>query len=192
MSKEELTELLRFLKSKKITAGMIAETLAVSQGYISDMKTGVKPVTDSFIHSLKTKFPAEYLSFHLLGDEKSEKGEKFHVKKNDPASQVAEEIAKYTRPGDRQMDLTMKVMVDLAAAHKELAESNNTLSKNQEVILSKMTASGGQEISVDEAARWSNLLELLAEIGSGHKRWESKKQALAELSKFGILPKAHK
>lgn len=88
-------------------------------------------------------------------------------------------------------DLAMRTIYSLAESNKQIAESNASLSRSNEelVIMIKSTVNGAPQTDATLSTKWTDLLELLAEIGTGKKRWLSKQEAVAELSKrFLIAP----
>jgi transcriptional regulator with XRE-family HTH domain len=89
-------------------------------------------------------------------------------------------------------DATGQALVNLTESNKILAESNKTLANSHAelVTMVKGVVPDQQGTSVTDLARFSDFLEVLADVGSG-KRWHSKKEALAELNKllYGRLQK---
>lgn len=71
-----------------------------------------------------------------------------------------------------------------ADAVKNLSDAHLILTKNYD----KSIAENHQEKSIIFDAKFSDLLELIAAVGSGEKKWLSKNEAVAELSKqfYGI------
>lgn len=98
-----------------------------------------------------------------------------------------------------EVDFTKKALADLAASNRMLAEANIILARSHEQLLSKwanrlddaFTADAGQENDVAYLSRLSDLLEVMAEIGSG-KRWGSKEEARAALRIFLRVPQKNK
>lgn len=90
-------------------------------------------------------------------------------------------------------DFTQKSLLKLIESHKILVESNKTLAdSNKElvqnntsltklVISSTVSAPGGRSEADD--AKFSDLLEVIAGVGSGKLKWSSMQEAAAELSK---------
>lgn len=84
-------------------------------------------------------------------------------------------------------DLTMQALVNLSESNRILAESNHSLARSHEelVLMVKSTAHAPDaNTHADQLERFSSLLEIIAEIGSGKKLWASKSQAVEELNKF--------
>lgn len=94
--------------------------------------------------------------------------------------------------GQIEEPLAMATMRDLAASNKVIAESNKALaesnkslarSNEQLVEMVKPIAGVQSESPATVDSKFSTLLELIADVGSG-KRWKSKNEAVAELSNF--------
>lgn len=86
---------------------------------------------------------------------------------------------------------SLKALSGLIETNKALAEANKTLADAHKIIansngklveLARITVGDGKQIPLALESRFSDLLELVAEVGSG-KKWHSKKEALAELSR---------
>lgn len=97
------------------------------------------------------------------GNPKSEDAKKLQEWLNKP-----DKVQERTPPPKEQKDM-IQVLADLAAANREIAESNKQLSKNQEVLLSKIstTEQPPPKTFADETARMGIFLELLSEVLKG-------------------------
>ncbi len=70
---------------------------------------------------------------------------------------------------------------------RDISEANLIWARNTERLIARLTSTGGvpPETLLSLERRFSEVLELIAEVGSG-KRWKDKAAALAELNKFVI------
>lgn len=114
MTKEELQSFMRFLKKRKIKAGQVAERLPITESYLSDMKRGSRPITDSFVKQLKEGYPREWKAFNTLEVEKTEK-----TPARAPASSLLPDL---------QQELTL---TQISIALKVLAEAVSRIDHNK-------------------------------------------------------------
>lgn len=71
----------------------------------------------------------------------------------------------------------------LVSQHSEILQANRAIAETNRILAEKVAESGGEEIPQAVEARFSDLLELIAELGVPN-RWKSKKEGLATLSKL--------
>lgn len=120
-----------------------------------------------------------------VGNPKAEDAEKLQQWLKEPGKlqEKVQHIEEKKSPPKTQQDM-VQVLADLAAANREIAESNKQLSKNQEVLLSKIQSSESADPKriLDDSARMSDFLELLSDVLSGKR--VSKREALARLNKL--------
>ena len=76
----------------------------------------------------------------------------------------------------------METLYSLAESNKVLVETNAELAGMLKSVFYKATGGYRQDIPTDVYSKLDNLLEVLAEVGSG-KKWRSKEEALATLGK---------
>lgn len=81
--------------------------------------------------------------------------------------------------------LTMQALVNLTESNRILAESNKTLARSHEelVMMVKSTGSVEPKINTGLEARFSRLLHLIAQVGSG-SRWDTIDEAEEALGKY--------
>lgn len=81
-------------------------------------------------------------------------------------------------------DISQESIYSLVESNRSLVESNKILAKNTEelILLLKFTANDPGQIPINVEAKFSLLLELLAEVGSG-KNYKSKQEAAAAFRK---------
>lgn len=82
-------------------------------------------------------------------------------------------------------DLPAKAIYNLTESSKDLSEANRILADNESRLISLLETTVGSQKGnpAVAAASVSDLLEWIAEVGSG-KKWGSKQEALAELHSF--------
>jgi len=123
-----------------------------------------------------------------IGNPKSDDAKKLQEWLNEP-EKLQEKVQDQIKivPQKEQKDM-VQVLADLAAANREIAESNKQLSKNQEVLLSKIKSPerADPKTTIDDLSRQADFLELLSEVLSGRKM--SKKEALVRLSRYVLVP----
>lgn len=124
------------------------------------------------------------------------------VKKSDVLSRIKEktgiEAQKIAQPGKinkkvvtenkheaNEKDLPAKAIYNLTESSKDLSEANRILADNESRLISLLETTVGSQKGnpAVAAASVSDLLEWIAEVGSG-KKWGSKQEALAELHSF--------
>lgn len=95
--------------------------------------------------------------------------------------------AKSSSDGYMPKDTESKTILELAESNKLLAEATRVLSRNQENLIKmiKTTGDSGEGISAALKERFSNILELIALIGTG-TRWNSREEAIEVLNKYAI------
>lgn len=71
---------------------------------------------------------------------------------------------------------------ELATANKALSEAHLLIAKDHHEYMNRTTVNTSQGISQEIDTKFSELLELIAEVGSG-KKWENTDAAVLELSK---------
>lgn len=130
-----------------------------------------------------------------LAAKKLEKPPKMYSATELRESVVQEDQVPYGSP-DRAY-LTNKAVTSIAESNKILAEANRTLAdahkilarNNEELItmIKPATVNDGQGMTEAFSARFSDLLELLAQVGSG-KKWKSVEEARAALNKYVVVP----
>jgi len=176
--KEAGKRLMEVIKESGLNSRQFAIKLNGDPSYLAKMEKGEKGISKTYLEAIEKLYgvSAQWLMFGTGGKtvphgtaETKEKG------RNDPVA--------------TEYELTVKVLADLAIAHRELAEANNMLTKNQETILARMPAGVSAKMIVDDQSRWNNLLELLAEVASGKRHFRSKQEALSELNKYAPLPR---
>lgn len=106
---------------------------------------------------------------------KRDSGEEYWHEKNDLTNQTILNLAE----SNRIMAEANKVQSE---ANRIQAESNRLLSESNKQLVDYITAGAGAEIPANVAARFEDLLELIAEVASGSK-FHSQQEAAAVLRK---------
>jgi hypothetical protein len=147
--------LLREAIQAKYSMEEAAQALGISRTALYSQTAG--EVNDEYIQNVKSKLPRVQFSFNRVEEDQEEYGG----------------------------DLSMKTIYSLAQSNKQIAESNASLSRSNEelVMMMKATVNVQKQTDLNVSTRFADLLELIAEIGSGKKKWMSKQEAVAELSK---------
>lgn len=76
----------------------------------------------------------------------------------------------------------------IADSNRDLAASNLILARNNEDMVKTVIAGAPLQTPLDVAARFAEVLVLIAQVGSGEKKWKSTEQGLAEIHKLVPLP----
>lgn len=167
--KSEIVYLLESLKKKGYTRARIESDLGYSENYIDQIlsKGGNKKVVGALSRMLQNASAASGESSNELNDD----GGDHHRNKSQP--------------------LSMQALADLAASNREMAEAHKVLAIAQadlvQMLKKKTTADDPPKIDLTMEKRFSDILMVLAEVGSG-KRWRSIKEAAEELNKLVVAP----
>lgn len=172
--------MLKFLASIKKGQTAFEEEVGLSRGLVSKIRNGI---SKNSIQKIQQAYPGLNITWLLTGE----------------GDMITGSIPQSHKDPETQEDFTQRTLADLAASNKMLAEANIILARSHEQLLSKwtnrpddvITAGAGQENDVAYLSRLSDLLEVMAEIGSG-KRWGSKEEARAALRIFLTVPQKNK
>lgn len=174
-----VTDLLRELKKRNVSVAKFAKEAKIPKGRIYKWnKEGNNPKYEDVSKINK-----------WLGKTTMEKS--IHGDERDATSLVNDPDKKYgndTSPLQAVIHIAASNKV-LAEANLKLADAHKILAKNNQDLITmiKPTVNDGQQIPEVVAARFSGLLELLAQVGSG-KKWKSVEEARAALSKLILVP----
>ena len=175
---------------KKIDPDLSNELMSIKLGYraktyLSDILGGSKPINDIFL----SKFQVEYsISSDWI---KSGQGSM----KMSPKPRNAEEInleQQITEPLSSQAILKLiDTNNTLVEANKTLADAHYIAAENSKRLLDKIdkyesTVHSPSENLLTVQEMFSDVLDLIAQVGSGTKKWNTLKQARAELNKYVI------
>ncbi|MEP7375547.1 MAG: hypothetical protein ABI675_19535 [Chitinophagaceae bacterium] len=169
--KKEIETLLITLKSKGYSRAYIEKKLDYSENYIDQIlsKGGNKKVAGAL----------KRLNESLLQNATSRKQEAKSITLN-------EDEAEYDK---KNQPLAMQALADLAVSNREMAEAHNKLATSQVDLVSmlkqKTTVSDSPKIDVNLEKRFSDILMILAQVGTG-KRWATIAEANEELNKLLI------
>lgn len=145
----------------KLDVAAIEKRLGYAKGRISQAKSKGQ-VTERFLKYIRSTFKDELSGI--------------------PGVTLNEPQPTYSNDGS---PLSMQAIVNLTHSNKVLAESNKVLAISHsdlvEMVKRSVNVEPGSQTS--DLARFSDLLEVIADVASG-KRYKSKQEALAELSKY--------
>jgi transcriptional regulator with XRE-family HTH domain len=177
---KNVSDLIRDKRKKDgLSAQELADIIGVKATNIYKWENGSRPI-DLKIYNKVLKWLASETGIKSIPVGKNtlveEDDREYRLKKESPSLEVILNISD-----------SNKILVQ---SNKTIAESNHILAKNNEELISmlKTTAYGGQQTSPDVAAKFSGFLELLAQVGSGKKKWKSIEEARAELNKLILVP----
>jgi hypothetical protein len=158
----------RVKQALNLTEEQISAKMGYNEGYIAQTRARGQ-VSDKFMDALKREFGASQPALHF-------------------AARIAAKAEKGQEPAQDKPDqpLTIQALFNLTESNRVLAESNKSLADSHQVLVGmvkgKFTAGEPEEIPAAVQSKLTDLLGLIAEVGSG-KKWKSPQEAAAELHK---------
>lgn len=140
-----------------------------------DLKFPVAAIAKATGHSKANV--SKYLSRKLEPSEAFLKA--FYEKVQNSGKNVSPEVFVSHKEGE---SLHLAILA-IAESNKGLVRANTAIAEANKILAEKVPESDSSEIPLAVESRFSDLLELIAELGTG-TRWKSKQEALAVLSKL--------
>jgi len=170
----KIQKILQFIDSQKISISEFERKSGISNAYLKNTVDRGADVTFKILDKIRQNNPDDYYKIFP----------KENANRETSVSIVEEDQASYSQ------SVPVSAVVSMIESNRILSEAHYTLVKNIDELIQLYKQAVAHDAGGTIATafpRLSDLLELLAEIGSG-KRWGSKKEALAELNKFVSAP----
>ncbi|MFT3679809.1 MAG: helix-turn-helix transcriptional regulator [Ferruginibacter sp.] len=162
-----------FRKVKRLSVKAFAEKYGFKQDSVYKWQKGTKPSD-----------PEEYKKLESIL-ENNPKGKSLDDEDFNPDQSLNDLIATNRKLADAHYEM--------ALAHKELALANNKHADNNAALINRLvtTEDGQEETALSRVATFAELMRVVAEVGTGVKKWASLDEAVAELNNrvYGKLQK---
>jgi len=159
---KNIEKILQYIEAQDLSISEFERSYGFSNGYLGNTNSRGADLSNKILDKFQKAHPEIYKK--VLGDGGVRKTPS-HGSTGTQGDNLTEAILSITRSNE-----------GLVRANTVIAEANLKLAE-------KVSASESEEIPLAVESRFSDLLELIAELGTG-TRWKSKQEALAVLSKL--------
>ncbi len=166
---------MQYLEDHKISISQFERDSKISNGYLTNTNDRKAEITQKILDRIRQNNSEVY--FKIFPEEK-------------PKDQTSSIIS-----SDEDKP-TMKDMRELLASNRELAIANRRLSDAHYMIAETfrdyakssqpLPVSSPEEIPAAIAEKFANILEIIANVGTGETKWKDLKTAHEELNKFWL------